>query len=80
LHAPAADKRRIMQIIKHHNTDKEKVDWVIEYVKRGGGIAYATEKMKQYQQDAFDLLEQFPNSDSKQALKDLVLFTTERKK
>lgn len=80
LHAPAADKRRIMQIIKHHNTEKEKVDWVINYVKQGGGIAYATEKMKQYQQEAFDLLQQFPDSESKQALKDLVLFTTERKK
>ena len=80
LHAPKNDKSEIMRIIKHYNTDKEKVNWVIDYVKKGGGIAYATEKMKQYQQEAFELLEKFPESESKRALKDLVIFTTERKK
>ena len=78
--AERADRRKIINIIKHHNTDKERVQWVIDYVRANGGIAYAEKYMYQYQQEAFELLEQFPDSPSRKALKDLVLFTTERKK
>ncbi len=78
--AERADRRKIINIIKHHNTDKERVQWVIDYVRANGGIAYAEKYMHQYQQEAFELLEQFPDSPSRKALKDLVLFTTERKK
>lgn len=78
--AERADRRKIINIIKHHNTDKERVQWVIDYVRANGGIAYAEKYMHQYQQEAFELLEQFPDSPSRKALKDLVLYTTERKK
>lgn len=78
--AERADRRKIINIIKHHNTDKERVQWVIDYVRANGGIAYAEKYMHKYQQEAFELLEQFPDSPSRKALKDLVLFTTERKK
>lgn len=78
--APRADKRRLIDVIKNHNTDKSRVDRVIHYVRQSGGIPYAEEKMRQYQQEAFALLEQFPDSPSKESLKDLVRFTTERQK
>ncbi len=78
--APRADKRKIIDVIKNHNKDKARVEWVLQYVRQSGGIPYAEEKMRAYQQEAFALLEQFPDSPSKESLKDLVIFTTERKK
>lgn len=74
------DRRKIINVIKRHNTDKVHVKWVIDYVRAHGGIEYAEKYMHQYQQEAFQLLAQFPDSPSKTALKDLVLYTTERKK
>lgn len=75
-----ADKSKIINIIKNHNKDKAKVDWVINYVRNSGGIPYAEKQMHRYQQEAFDLLHKFPDSPSKESLKDLVRYTTERKK
>ena len=62
------------------NKNKEKVDWVINFVKQNGGIQYAEQKMKDFQAEAFQLLEQFPESESKSSLIELVKYTTERKK
>ncbi len=78
--APRADKKKIIDVIKNHNKDKSRVDWVVDYVRKSGGIAYAEQHMLRYQQEAFEILKQFPDSPSKESLKDLVLFTTERKK
>lgn len=79
-HCTRADKSKIINIIKNHNKDKAKVDWVINYVRNSGGIPYAEKQMHRYQQEAFDLLHKFPDSPSKESLKDLVRYTTERKK
>jgi len=79
-HASNADKRKIINIVKNENKNKEKVDWVINFVKQNGGIQYAQQKMHAYQNEAFELLNQFSESDSKKSLVELVKFTTERKK
>ncbi len=75
-----ADRRNLIYIIKNENKNKEKVNYVIDFVKGSGGIEYAEKKMFEYQKEAFDLLNTFPESESKNSLKQLVLFTTERKK
>jgi len=73
-------KRYIINLIKNHNEDSTKVKEVIEFVKNSGGLNYATEKMLNYQKEAFDILEEFPNNEYKEGLKQLVKFTTERNK
>ncbi len=80
MHASSADKRKIINIVKNENKNKEKVDWVINFVKQNGGIQYAQQKMHEFQNEAFELLNQFAESDSKKSLVELVTFTTERKK
>ncbi len=75
-----AAKRKIVNIVKNHNTNPEKVKFVIDSVNASGGIDYANQKMKLYHQEALDILAEFPESDSKTALKKLVDFTIERKK
>ncbi len=76
--ASYSDRKRIINIIKSHNTNDKKVKEVIEFVKQSGGIQYAESQMKIYQQKAFELLDSFPENVYKQSLHDLVQFTIER--
>lgn len=74
------EKRRIVNVVKNHNNDPDKVAELIEKVNHSGGIEYATGKMKEYQGRAFEVLHQFPESDFRNSLEQLVVFTTERNK
>ncbi len=72
-------KRQLIYTIKNHNKDKKKVNEIIEIVKQNGGIVYAHEKMLQYQKEAMDILYRFPESDSRNAMEELVHYVTERR-
>lgn len=72
-------KRKIIYIVKNQNTDKQKVNEVIGYVQQSGGIEYATEKMKDYQQKAIQMLDKYPDTPAKEALIELVNYVIERK-
>lgn len=74
----AATKRKIIYIVKNENTDKEKVQYVIEEVKKGGGIDYATKKMFLFRDEALEILHQFEKNDVRDALEELVRYTTDR--
>ena len=73
------EKRQIINLIKNHNEEKEKVAEVIEFVKTKGGMEYANTVMIGYQDKAFELLKLFPESPSRNSLEQLVLFTTQRR-
>lgn len=77
--ADDATKRRIIYIVKNQNKDKQKVNEVIELVKKSGGIEYAREKMLQYQKEAMEILYCFPESESRTAMEELVHYVTERR-
>jgi octaprenyl-diphosphate synthase len=74
------EKRKIINIVKNHNNNPEKVASVIGKVNHSGGIDYARQKMLFYHDKAMEILHEFPDSESKTALKQLVDFTIERKK
>jgi octaprenyl-diphosphate synthase len=76
----STQKRNIIKLVKNHNDNPEKVAEVIEFVRSSRGLEYATNKMLQYQQEAFDILSEFPDNDYKTGLQQLVKFTTERNK
>jgi octaprenyl-diphosphate synthase len=71
-------KNEIIYIVKNNNNDKDKVKFVIENVIKFGGISYATEKMNEYRDKAIEILHSFPESPSRAALEELVLYTTDR--
>ncbi|MBX2845289.1 MAG: polyprenyl synthetase family protein [Saprospiraceae bacterium] len=75
-----ATKRFIIKTVKHHNTNKPRVNQVIKHVKDAGGIRYAEQVMRAYQQKALTALDQYPDNEAKQALIQLVNYTIERKK
>jgi octaprenyl-diphosphate synthase len=68
----------IKSVKKYHN-DKKRVKEIIAFVKEKGGIEYATEKMKEYQSKALELLETYPDSPYKDALLTMVNYVIERK-
>jgi octaprenyl-diphosphate synthase len=73
-----AIKKKLIYIIKNENTNKEKVQFVIDTVVATGGISYAKSKMESFRDQALALLHEFPDSNIRQALEELVLFTTDR--
>src|SRR5690606_20729902 len=56
------EKRRIINLVKNHNEDFDKVREVIDFVRQSGGMEYAQERMMDYQQEAFRILSEFPES------------------
>lgn len=76
----AADKRRIINIIKNHNENPEKVAEVIQFVFDKKGIGYAEKVMQQYRSDALHLLKDFKQSEAKASLELLLNYSIERKK
>ena len=74
----AATKKKLIYIIKNENTNKAKVQIVIDTVKQTGGIDYATNKMLAYRDEALNLLYEFPKNDVRDALEELVRYTTDR--
>ncbi|WP_298731914.1 polyprenyl synthetase family protein [uncultured Chitinophaga sp.] len=77
-HADPETRRRIIYIVKNHNTDKDKVAEVIGLVKSSGGIDYTRDKMFQYRDEALEVLNSFPENDIRNGLEQLVRFTTDR--
>ncbi len=78
-HTDATVRRKMIYIIKNQNTDRAKVNEVISYVRASGGIEYARKKMQEYQAGALEMLDKYPESAAKDALKDLVNFVIDRK-
>ncbi len=73
-------KKFIIQTIKNHNTNSNRVSKVLEIVKKSGGINYSVEKMKIFQEEAMSLLKTFDDNESRKSLELLVNFVIERKK
>jgi octaprenyl-diphosphate synthase len=76
---PSDIKRKLIHIVKNENTQKDKVAFVIDAVVQYGGIAYATEKMFAFRDEALTILHEFPASEVRDALEELVRYTTDRK-
>ena len=74
------DKKRMINLVKNHNDEAEKINRIISFVKEAGGLQYAETQMKKYQDEAFEILNTFPEGDARTGLEQLVRFTTERDK
>ena len=53
---------------------------MIAFVKANGGLDYAVSKMKQFQEEALQLLKTFPESEYKNSLELMVNYVIDRKK
>jgi octaprenyl-diphosphate synthase len=75
----ASERKKIIYIIKNENKDPQKIKYVLGKVIEAGGIEYATNKMTQYRDEALKILFEFPESDVRNGLEELVRYTTDRK-
>jgi len=78
-----ADKQTrssIINTIKNHNTDKNKIAEVIDYVNTHNGINYAKQTMEKLKDEAILILDSITQNESATNLKQLVHFVIDRKK
>ncbi len=73
-----ATKKWIINIVKNHNEDKQKVNELIKYIIKNGGIEYTEQKMLEYKNLAYQIINELPDSESKQAFIQLIEYITNR--
>ena len=73
------EKQWLIHSVKKYNKDKKRVKEVITFVKTHNGLEYATTKMKEFQQKALNILNDFPASPYKEALTLMVNYVIDRK-
>jgi octaprenyl-diphosphate synthase len=73
------EKSWLINSIKNHNKDKKRVKEVIAFVKNNNGLLYAEKKMLQFQQEALQLLVNYPDSPFKESLILMVNYVIKRK-
>lgn len=78
--ANSSERKRMINLVKNHQDDPKKIQQIIDFVNLNHGVQYANEKMIAYQNEAFDILFQFSESEARTGLEQLVRYTTERKK
>ena len=76
----STEKNWIINSIKNHNKDKKRVKEVIAFVVAHNGLNYAESKMREFRQEALELLSRYPESEYKAALILMVNYVIERKK
>lgn len=77
--ANETDKKYYFNTIKRYNNDQKRVKELIAFVKSSGGLEYAIGVMKDFQQKAKDILNEFPDSEVKRSLHMMLDYVIERK-
>lgn len=72
------DRNKIIDIVKNHNHEPDKVAEVIDIVNKSDGITYSQQQLKKYQDNAINILKQFGSNSYVKSLKNLVLYNTTR--
>lgn len=75
-----SERRKLINIVKNHNTNREKVQYLIDHVYASGGIDYSTRIMNEYIEEAEQILGQFEDSPAKTSLLELMRYAVLRKK
>lgn len=79
-HAGWVEKKKVIYTIKYLNTNSKKVKEVIDFVVASGGLEYAQKSMVEYKNKALAILDEFEPNEANKSLRELVIYTTERKK
>ena len=74
------EKKKLKSLINKNGKKRNNVNEIVEFVIQKGGLEYADRKMRSYTESAISLLNQFPNTEAKEAMLELVDYTINRKK
>ena len=78
-HTDKTTRKRLIYILKNENKNPDSVNFVLTKVREAGGIEYAQQIMDAYKKEALDILLSYPESPVRNALEELVIYTTARK-
>ncbi len=76
--AERRDRKTMINTVKRHNRDKQKVRETMDLVKRYGGMDYAQDQMKNYRDQALKMLYDFPQNEANKSLRELADYVIER--
>lgn len=77
--APAKESTQLRKLIRSKSPDKEKMNRVVDFIRKYDGISYATKKMNQLRSEAFEVLDSLKlDSPYKGHLQELVNFVIDR--
>lgn len=76
----SSQRKRLMNTVKKHNTDKKRVAELMDIVQETGGIEYATKVMHEKRDTALSILDQWPNNEAASSMRQLIDYVTTRKK
>lgn len=74
------EKKRILRLIKRKNNHSNTVQELIKLVVDRGGLEYAEMKMHEFKNKAIDGLMEFPETEARESLIELMNYITTRKK
>ena len=77
--ASEKDRKYYFNTIKRYNHDTKRVKELIDFVKNSGGLEYAIGVMKNYHQQAKNILAEFPDQEAKNSLNIMLDYVIERK-
>ena len=76
----SGERSRILRLIKRKNKNQAKVKELVDLVVSRGGLEYAAEKMNEFREKAINGILEFAESEARDALIELVNYSTTRKK
>ena len=74
----AATRRKIINIVKNENDQPQKVNEVIAFVKKSGGLEYTEKIMLNFRNEAISILASMPAGEANQSLLKLIDYTIDR--
>lgn len=72
------EKRSLLGILKNHTQSKDKIEHLIQRIREEKGFEYAEARMNEYKNMALQTLTDFPDSEYRKSLENLVTFITDR--
>jgi octaprenyl-diphosphate synthase len=76
----SGERSRILRLIKRKNKNQAKVKELVDLVVSRGGLEYAARMMNEFREKAIAGIMEFPESESRTSLIELVDYSTTRKK
>ncbi len=77
-HMSPSERRSILRTIQRHHKKEREIAPIMHMVKERGGIVYARQKMGEYRDKALEILNSYPEGETREALRELVFFTINR--
>ena len=72
------ERKYYFNIVKNYSHETDKVNELMEFVKKSGGISYAEKVMLNYQIKALEILDEFPDNEAKKSLQLMLNYIIKR--